>query len=137
MAVLVAVGVVVVLFVIFDHLRYWKRLDEFEEKAAEFATLYNTLTPKIMNGDPEDPEIDEFMFEGVNYCATVKKGDLNSLYAQLRPYINDVLKSYDKIGERYLSMMDEETEARVSKLYECVQEIEEIIRYQCWLKGIK
>lgn len=137
MAILVAIIIVMALSIAYDHLCYWKRLDEFESKANEFSTMYNLLAPKVINGDPDDPDIEEFIFEGKNYCATVKKNDLSSLYSQLKPYIKDVLDSYDKIGERYLSLMDDETQARIYELHEIVEEIEGIIRYESWLKGIK
>lgn len=90
MAILVAIIVIGAFFYVNDHVRYWRRLDDFK-----------------------------------------------SLYLQLKLAIADVLDAYDRIGERYLSLMDEETEERILKLHSTVEQIESIIRYQSWLKGIK
>lgn len=137
MAILVAIIVIGAFFYTYDHVCYWRRLDEFERRASEFATMYELLTPKVLKGDPNEPDVTEFIFEGENYNATVKKDDLRSLYLQMKLAIADVLDSYDRIGERYLSLMDYETEKHISELYSTVNEIERIVRYQCWLKGIK
>lgn len=137
MAIVVAIIVMGAVFYAYDHVRYWRKLDDFERRASEFATMYEILEPKVVHGDPEEPDVDEFVFEGEIYNAAVKKDDLNSLYMQMKLAIADVLDSYDRIGERYLSLMDDETEERVSELHSAVERIDGIVRYQCWLKGIK
>lgn len=137
MAVFVAVIIVVILSYILDHVRYWRRLDDFELRALEFSEMYEYITPKVLHGNPEDPEVNEFVYEGMYFTMTVKKGDLKALYAQLGPHIKEVQNAYDRIGSRYLELMDDETENRIERLHLTVESIADIVRYQSWLKGVK
>lgn len=134
MATLMAIIVIIVLFVIFDHIIYWKRISDFERRANEFVVMFNILSNKVLHGDPNFPDTDEFIFDGDIYKnVTVKKGDFASFYSILSKCIKDVLDSYEKIGERYLSLMDDETEEWIYGLHMRVEEISNTIRYQSWL----
>ena len=135
MAILIAVAVALGLFILGDHICYWRRLDTFENLASDFSSMYNSLTPKVIN--PNNDDSSEYEYQGTYFRAVVRKGDIKSLYLQMRLAISSVLDAYDKIGERYLSLMDEETSERIYYLHQTVEEIAHIIRYQCWLKGIK
>lgn len=139
MATLMAIIVIIVLFVIFDHIIYWKRISDFERKANEFVVMFNILSNKVLYGDQDFPDTDEFIFDGDIYKnVTVKKGDFATFYSILSKYIKDVLDSYEKIGERYLSLMDDETENWIYGLHMRVEEISNTIRYQSWLiNGVK
>lgn len=137
MAVLVAVFIVVILSYIFDHVRYWRRLDDFEFRALEFSDMYNYITPRVLNGDPEIPEAIGFEFDGTYYHVKVGKKDVKGLYFQLGIAIKDVQNAYERIGERYLDLMDDETFDTIEKLHQDIEDIAHIIRYQSWLNGVK
>ncbi len=136
MAIVVAILLVVVLFVWGDHIRFWRRLDAFERRAREFSTMYKIMLPNALGEGAKD--VDEFSFEGECYKMLIKNGDKAAFYSQLEFAISDVLDSYDRIGERYISIMDDITEKRISTLYDTVLKINHIIRYNNWmLNGIK
>ena len=49
MATLMAIIVIIVLFVIFDHIIYWKRISDFERRANEFVVMFNILSNKVLH----------------------------------------------------------------------------------------
>ena len=77
------------------------------------------------------------MFVGEYFKLTIEKGDVKSFYAQMKIAICEVLDAYDNIGTRYLELMDDETSERIYQLHSNVVEIENIVRYQSWLNGVK
>ena len=137
MAVIVAVVFILVILRGCDYICFMRRIDEFERKASEFSDMYKTLAPKVAHGDPEIPDVDLFSFEGECFLLTVEKEDWKSFYSQLTLALCEVFDSYDRIGERYLSSMDEETSKHIEDLYVTVKEINGQIRYQKWIRGIK
>lgn len=130
--VLIMLGIIAV-----DHLCYWRRLSEFEIKAKDFSSMYESLAPKVLHGDPEDPNINYFSFEGECFKVNVKKGDLRAFYMQLKIAICDVLDAYDRIGQRYMELMDDITYEHIDELHSLVERIDNIIRYQLWVNGWK
>lgn len=137
MAVLVAVVLILVILRICDDICFMRRIGDFERKASEFSTMYQILTPKVLHGNPEEPDVVEFLFKGENFLATVEKGNLKSLYSQLNLALCEVQDSYDKIGERYLESMDEESAEYIEELHSIIERISSEVRYQMWLNGIK
>lgn len=137
MAILVAIVLAIVGFVVWDHICYWRKLDEFERRALEFSTMYNIIAPKVLHGDSDEPDVEEFMFVGEYFKLTIEKRDVKSFYAQMKLAICEVLDAYDNIGTRYLELMDDETSERIYQLHSTVVEIEHIVRYQSWLNGVK
>ena len=137
MAILVAIVLAIVGIVVWDHICYWRKLDEFEIRALEFSTMYKIIAPIVLHGDPEEPDVEEFMFVGEYFKLTIEKGDVKSFYAQMKIAICEVLDAYDNIGTRYLELMDDETSERIYQLHSNVVEIENIVRYQSWLNGVK
>ena len=137
MAIFAVFLIIVLFFVSYDHICYWRCLDNFEFKAYELSAMYEFLVPKVINGDPDWPDVEEFMFNGDYYYVKVFKGDLKTLYTELNIYIKNVLDSYEEIERYYLSVMDYETLNKIEELHGIVQEISNKVRYQMWLQGIK
>lgn len=134
MAVVIAVILTVVASIVYDHICCWRRIGNFEAKASEFLNMYETLGPKVLQEEANEPEGKEFIFEGETFLMTVQKGDSNSFYSQLELAICEVFDSYDRIGAGYLDRIDKETEARIEELYGSVEKVNNDIRYNMWLK---
>lgn len=137
MATFIAIIVIIVGIIVADHLCYWRRLSEFEVKANEFSLMYKELAPKVLHGDPEEPDVNEFLYDGECFKMFVKKGDMKGFYMQLKFAICEVLDAYDRIGQRYLDLMDDETQRHIEELHALVENIDNIIRYQQWINGWK
>lgn len=136
MAIVVAILFVAGLFIFRDHVRYWRRIDDFERRAMEFSTMYKIMLPKALGEGEKD--VEEFSFKGTCYRMCIKNGDKAAFYSQLEFAIADVLDSYDRIGERYISLMDDITAKEISTLYDAILKINHIIRYNNWiLNGIR
>ena len=136
MAIVVAVLFIAGIFIWGDYIRYWRRIEDFEKRARDFSDMYNEMLPKALGEGEKD--VEEFSFEGECYRMCIKNGDKAAFYSQLEFAIADVLDSYDRIGERYISLMDDITAKEISTLYDAILKINHIIRYNNWiLNGIK
>lgn len=136
MAIVVAVLFVAGIFIWGDYIRYWRRIEDFEKRARDFSDMYNEMLPKALGEGKKD--VEEFSFEGECYRMCIKNGDKAAFYSQLEFAIADVLDSYDRIGERYISLMDDITAKEISTLYDAILKINHIIRYNNWiLNGIR
>ena len=136
MAIVVAILFVAGMFIWGDYIRYWRRIEDFEKRARDFSDMYNEMLPKALGEGEKD--VEEFSFEGECYRMCIKNGDKAAFYSQLEFAIADVLDSYDRIGERYISLMDDITSKEISTLYDAILKINHIIRYNNWiLNGIR
>lgn len=136
MAIVVAILFVAGMFIWGDYIRYWRRIEDFEKRARDFSDMYNEMLPKALGEGKKD--VEEFSFEGECYRMCIKNGDKAAFYSQLEFAIADVLDSYDRIGERYISLMDDITSKEISTLYDAILKINHIIRYNNWiLNGIR
>lgn len=133
MAIVVAILFVAGLFIFRDRVRYWRRIDDFERRAMEFSKMYKKMLPKALGEGEKD--VEEFSFEGACYRMCIKNGDKAAFYSQLEFAIADVLDSYDRIGERYISLMDDITAKEISTLYDAILKINHIIRYNNWIQN--
>lgn len=134
MAILVAVIVVIVIAAIdfaCDYITYWRRLSAFELRAEEFVKMYNALLPKVLNKNQSD--MAETVYVGDFFRAAVRPRDFKSFYLQMQFASLEVLEAYDRIGEEYLSEMDDETFEHIDRIYQSVQNIYDEINYQSWL----
>lgn len=136
MAIVVAILFIAGIFIWGDYIRYWRRIEDFEKRARDFSDMYNEMLPKALGEGKKD--VEEFSFEGECYRMCIKNGDKAAFYSQLEFAIADVLDSYDRIGERYISLMDDITAKEISTLYDAILKINHIIRYNNWiLNGIR
>lgn len=136
MAIVVAVLFIAGIFIWGDYIRYWRRIEDFEKRARDFSDMYNEMLPKALGEGEKD--VEEFSFEGECYRMCIKNGDKAAFYSQLEFAIADVLDSYDRIGERYISLIGDITAKEISTLYDAILKINHIIRYNNWiLNGIK
>lgn len=133
MAIVVAILFVAGLFIFRDRVRYWRRIDDFERRAMEFSKMYKIMLPKALGEGEKD--VEEFSFNGACYRMCIKNGDKAAFYSQLEFAIADVLDSYDRIGERYISLMDDITAKEISTLYDAILKINHIIRYNNWIQN--
>ena len=131
MAIVVAVLFIAGIFIWGDYIRYWRRIEDFEKRARDFSDMYNEMLPKALGEGEKD--VEEFSFEGECYRMCIKNGDKAAFYSQLEFAIADVLDSYDRIGERYISLMDDITAKEISTLYDAILKINHIIRYNNWI----
>ena len=134
MVVLITIIFLIISFVSIDHLILWRRINNFERRAEDLVMMYNILLPKVKSGDSRFPNEEIFEYDGLVYKnVTVYKGDYNLFYKTLYKYAEDTLSFYNKIGDRYLSIMDDEYHDRIDSIYSSVEKILSTIRYQLWL----
>ena len=133
MAIVVAILFVAGLFIFRNRVRYWRRIDDFERRAMEFSKMYKIMLPKALGEGEKD--VEEFSFKGACYRMCIKNGDKAAFYSQLEFAIADVLDSYDRIGERYIFLMDDITAKEISTLYDAILKINHIIRYNNWIQN--
>lgn len=133
-AILIVLFIGVVIFVISDHITYWKQISNFTSRANELAVIYNNILKRFQN-ESDDVKIIEY--EGMFYTVKVKNGDYRSFVFRIQEITADVKKAYDEIDPRYLMQADEETAEDIETLRKKIEEIDYAVRMTIWKNGWK
>ena len=108
-----------------------RKIDNLINRSIDLSDLYSRVLQSMRDGNIF------VSYEGTFYAVTVVNLDYPSFICQLEKIVDDVMKSYDNIGDFFLKQMPDDLEETVYQLYDDIKNIKYSIRIVKWQYGIK
>ena len=131
MSELLFIGALILLAVYVDHVRFNRKINNFMLAVYDFSIMCDEAV-KLLKENEND-----ILFEGKVFRMYIPKGDYEFFVKQLEFVTAELMDRYEKIGERYLSEMEDSLYAKIEMHKEDIQNVQNAIRVTKWQNGWK